>query len=206
MKLKFNFKNIDFKKIDWKYWWYEWIKPIIIAAILALFIRTFIIQPFKIPSSSMYPTLRPGDRIFVSKFLYGARVPLLNLKFPEVREPKTGDIVVFLSHVEKKKYLVKRYIARGPDTIQIKDGDIYVSGNRITQAPFNKFRYYPRGEYGPSQREIKIPEGFFYVLGDNSANSLDSRYWGFVPEKNLVGKAVVIHWPLNRMKILKDGE
>jgi signal peptidase I len=103
---------------DWTYWWEEWIKPILIAAILALVIRTFVIQPFKIPSTSMVPTLKVGDRIFVSKFIYGARVPLTNFKFPAVREPKIGDVVVFKSPVEKKKFLVKRFIASANTSIE----------------------------------------------------------------------------------------
>ena len=101
---------MKFNKDTWNWWWQEWIKPILIAGILALIIRTFVIQPFKIPSNSMYPTLKPGDRIFVSKFIYGAKIPFTNFRLPEVRDPKFGDIIVFLSPEEKKKYLVKRYI------------------------------------------------------------------------------------------------
>jgi signal peptidase I len=189
-----------------EYWWNEWVKPILVAAILALFIRTFIVQPFKIPSNSMYPTLKPGDRIFVSKFIYGAKVPLVNIKLPEVREPETGDIVVFLSPVEKKKFLVKRFIARGGDSVKIQDGKIYVNGELLKMPPIDKFFYYNRGEYGGTDRAFQVPEGYFYVLGDNSANSMDSRFWGFVPEKNLVGKAFLIHWPIKRIQIMGEGD
>jgi signal peptidase I len=191
---------------NWEYWWEEWIKPIIIAAILALFIRTFIIQPFKIPSNSMFPTLKPGDRIFVSKFIYGAKIPFTRYRLPEVREPKTGDIVVFLSPVEKKKFLVKRFIAGPGDTVLINDGQIYLDGNPVDSSPIDKFTYYNRGQYAIKDETITVPEDSFFVLGDNSANSLDSRYWGFVPFDKLVGKAFVIHWPPNRIRLLRDGE
>lgn len=195
-----------FDKKAWEYWWQEWIKPIIVAAILAFFIRTFVAQPFKIPSNSMYPTLKPGDRIFVNKFLYGARIPLTDIRLPKVRAPKPGDIVVFTSPVEKNKFLVKRFIADGGESVQIKDGGVYVDGKRLDNEPMKDFFYYSRGEYGQEDKTVEVPEGYFYVLGDNSPNSMDSRYWGFIPERNLVGKAFIIHWPLGRIRLIKDGE
>jgi signal peptidase I len=191
---------------SWEYWWQEWFKPILIAAILALFIRTFVAQPFKIPSNSMYPTLKPGDRIFVNKFIYGARIPFTDIAFPKIRAPKAGDIVVFISPIEKKKFLVKRFIAYGGESVEIKDGGIYIDGKRLETPPMNKIFYYSRGDYGQENKVIEVPKGYFYVLGDNSPNSMDSRYWGFVPDKNLVGKAFVIHWPISRVRLIKDGE
>ena len=207
MKLKFN-------KESWPYWWEEWIKPILIAAVLALFIRTFVIQPFKIPSNSMYPTLKPGDRIFVSKFIYGAQIPFTGIRLPKVRDPEFGDIVVFLSPEEKKKYLVKRFIAKGGDTVRIKDGNVYVNGkekavlvedeNTAGGETLKRAFYFGRDKYGIEGKLIQVPEGNFYVLGDNSANSRDSRYWGFVPDKNLVGEAFVIYWPIRRWQLVRD--
>jgi len=191
--------------IKWKYWWEEWIKPVLIAAALALFIRTFIVQPFKIPSSSMYPTFVPGDRIFVSKFIYGAKIPFTDIRLPAIRGPKTGDIVVFLSPMEKKKYLVKRFIAGSGQEVEIKGGSIFVDGKKIDAAPISNFRYVDRGTYATGGEPIKVPENCFFVLGDNSENSMDSRYWGFVPNENLVGKVFVIHWPPSRIKIIKEG-
>ena len=197
---------MKFSKKKLRYFWNEWIKPICVAALLAFFIRTFIAQPFKIPSSSMFPTLKPGDRIFVNKFIYGGRVPLTDIKLPKVRSPRLGDIVVFLSPIEKKKYLVKRYIAGEGETVEISGGDLYIDGERIETNPCGKFFYYGHGEYGEEDKEIKVPEGCFYALGDNSANSLDSRFWGFVPNKNLVGKAFLIHWPIKRIQFFSEGE
>lgn len=197
---------MKFDKRSWEYWWQEWIKPIIVAAILAFFIRTFVAQPFKIPSNSMYPTLKPGDRIFVNKFLYGARIPLTNIRIPKVRDPKPGDIVVFTSPVEKNKFLVKRFIADGGESVQIKDGGVYVDGKKLEGEPIKDIFYYSRGEYGQEDKAVEVPRGYFYVLGDNSPNSMDSRYWGFIPDRNLVGKAFIIHWPLNRIRLIKDGQ
>lgn len=194
------------RKINWIYWWEEWIKPVLIAAVLALFIRTFIIQPFKIPSNSMFPTLKPGDRIFVSKFIYGARIPFTNFRLPEVRQPELGDIVIFLSPVERKKYLVKRYIAGEGEVVEIKDGKIFVGGKKVSSDPVEQFFYYNRGKYGDENKIIHVPPGHFYVLGDNSANSMDSRYWGFVPEKNLVGKTFIVHWPIRRIRLIGNGD
>jgi signal peptidase I len=186
--------------------WEEWIKPVLIAAVLALFIRTFIVQPFKIPSNSMYSTFKPGDRIFVNKFVYGAKVPLTDIRLPKLESPELGDIVVFLSPIEKKKYLVKRFIAGGGQSVQIDDGKLFVDAKRIDSGPFKRFFYYNRGEYGAEGEIIRVPEGCFYVLGDNSANSMDSRYWGFVPDKNLVGKVFIIHWPIKRIRLIREGD
>ena len=186
----------------WSYWWDEWIKPIMIAVILAMFIRSFIVQPFKIPSSSMVPTFMPGDRIFVNKFVYGAKVPFTGIRLPRLEEPETGDIVVFISPEENKKFLVKRFIASGGETVEIKKGEIFINGKPLESDTLKKFYYYNMGQFPLEGSSVVVPEGSFYVLGDNSANSMDSRYWGFVPERNIVGKAFVIHWPPGRIKLL----
>lgn len=188
----------------WRYWRDEWVKPVLYALIIALFIRTFIAQPFKIPSSSMVPTLKPRDRIFVNKFIYGAKIPFINMRLPELRDPERGDIIVFLSPAEPKKFLVKRLIGKPGDVIEIKTPHVYINGKFLDEPLILKsITYYPRGEYGKAGKSIKVPAGHYYVLGDNSLNSVDSRYWGFVPEKNLTGKVFLIHWPINRVRIVK---
>ncbi|HPN72417.1 MAG TPA: signal peptidase I [Candidatus Omnitrophota bacterium] len=189
---------------NWNYWWYEWVKPILVAAVLAMFIRTFIMQPFKIPSSSMVPTFVPGDRIFVNKFVYGAKIPFTKMRLPALQKPRQGDIIVFFSPEEKKKFLVKRFIASGGQTVEIRDGDILIDGKPSSAKALEKFYYHNTGEYGPEGRAVEVPEGSFYVLGDNSANSMDSRYWGFVPEDNIVGKAFIIHWPPKRIRLISE--
>ncbi len=190
----------------WEYLWEEWVKPIIIAAVLALLIRTFIIQPFKIPTGSMEPTFMPGDRIFVTKYSYGTKIPFTDIRIPDDKWPKLGDIVVFLSPVEKKKFLVKRFIAKEGQTVEIKNGKLYIDGEQITESPFNRIFYYNRGKYGNDHKPVRVPEGQFYVLGDNSANSMDSRYWGFAPFEKIVGKAFMIHWPIRRIRMIHEGD
>lgn len=182
----------------------EWAESIIIALVLAMIIRTFVIQAFKIPSGSMIPTFNIGDRIFVNKFLYGAKIPFTDIRLPALRQPERGDIIVFVSPEDRKKDFVKRLIAREGEIVQIKDGKIYIDGKAVSEpASVRGFYYYNTGPYGPEGHSIVVPKDSYYVLGDNSASSRDSRYWGFVPKKNLVGKAVFIYWPLHRMKVIK---
>lgn len=183
----------------------EWIKSILIALVLAMIIRTFIVQAFRIPTGSMRPTLIEGDAILVNKFLYGARVPFTGIRLPGLREPKRGDVVVFVYPEDPKKDYIKRLVAVGGETVEIVNGSILVNGEPLTDPAFNGRYYYntDRGEYGQEGSVITVPENSYFVLGDNSASSMDSRYWGFVPEKNLVGKAFVIYWPPNRIRLIK---
>jgi len=195
---------MDPKYKSWAYWRDEWVKPIIYALIIALFIRTFVAQPFKIPTSSMVPALRPGDRIFVNKFLYGARIPLTNIRFPKLRNPERGDIIVFRSPIEPNKYLVKRLIGLPGDVVLIKDNHLWINGAPLSEPLIiKKITYYNRGEFGAVADSVKVPKDSFFVLGDNSLNSVDSRYWGFVPTKNVAGKVFIIHWPIKRIRVVK---
>lgn len=164
----------------------ETIESLLIAFILAMIIRTFVVQAFRIPTGSMHPTLRVGDRILVNKFIY---------KF---RQPRRGEIIVFVYPEDPKKDYIKRLIALGGEKVTIKDGDIYVNGQRLQgPASITSRYYYSQGYYGT--QEIFVPENSLFVLGDNSGNSKDSRYWGFVPHKNLIGQAFLIYWPLLRL-------
>lgn len=181
----------------------EWTESIIIALILAMFIRTFIVQAFKIPSGSMIPTFMVGDRIFVNKYIYGARIPLTELSLPAVRQPKRGDIIVFISPETPKKDFVKRLIATGGQKVEIRDGKIYVDGIVADEPSIRSVYYYNEGDYGAEGRVIEVPKDNYFVLGDNSSSSRDSRYWGFVPKKNLLGRVALIYWPIHRMKIIK---
>jgi signal peptidase I len=183
----------------------EWIESIVIAFAIAIVLQTFVVQAFKIPSGSMIPTFNIGDRIFVNKFLYCARVPFVNLRLPvmDVRQPKRGDIIVFQSPEDPKKDFVKRLIAVGGETVQIKDGTILVNGMQVSVSSIRAVTYFNAGDYGKEGQSVLVPKDCYFALGDNSANSRDSRYWGYVPKKNLIGKAVLIYWPLNRMKVVK---
>lgn len=179
----------------------EWIESIVIALILALLIRTFVVQAFKIPSGSMIPTFKVGDRIFVNKFLYGARVPFTDLSLPSVRDPKRGDIIVFISPEDPKKDFVKRLIAVGGQTVEIRDGKLYIDGKVVDDpAILRSIYYYNAGDYASEGQVINVPANSYFVLGDNSASSRDSRYWGFVPRKNVLGKVICVYWPLHRMR------
>ena len=183
----------------------EWAESIIIALAIAIVIQTFLVQAFKIPSGSMIPTFNIGDRIFVNKFLYSARIPLVNWRLPilDIKEPKRGDIIVFISPEEPKKDFVKRLIAFGGENVEIKDGKILINGRTPEEPFFKGVYYYNAGDYGQEGKVIKVPPDSYFALGDNSANSRDSRYWGFIPKKNLVGKAVLIYWPLYRTKLIR---
>jgi len=182
----------------------EWTESIIIALILALLIRAFVVQAFKIPSGSMIPTFEIGDRIFVNKFIYGPRIPFTDIMLPAIREPQRGDVIVFVSPEVPRRDFVKRLIALGGESVEIKDGNIYINGSRI-EGPVSACsnNYYNRGEYGEEGKTITVPKDSYFVLGDNSNNSRDSRYWGFVPKKSLIGKAICIYWPIKRMRMVK---
>lgn len=182
----------------------EWAESIIIALILALIVRTFFIQAFKIPSGSMIPTFEIGDRIFVNKLVYGARIPFTDIRLPALKAPQRGDIIIFVSPETPTKDFVKRLIAFEGETVEIKDGNIYINGKMLNGSiPTQSNYYYNQGNYGKVGNPTTVPKGSYYALGDNSANSRDSRYWGFIPKKNLIGKAVFVYWPLQRMRIIK---
>ena len=166
----------------------EWINSILIALVLTLIIRTFIIQAFKIPSGSMRPTFLEGDKIFVNKYLY------------RFKPPQRGDIIVFKFPSDPKKDFIKRLVAFEGETVEIRDGKIHVNGIVLDDPEsFGRFYYYNHEPFGGPREKIQVPPRSYYVLGDNSSNSTDSRFWGFVPEKNRIGKAVFRWWPLRRM-------
>ena len=170
----------------------EWAHSIVVALLLTLVIRTFVVQAFKIPSGSMRPTLLEGDKLFVNKFIYRFHLP------------ERGDILVFKYPDDPKKDFIKRLVATGGETVEIRDGKIYVDGKPLDDPKgFGKFYYYNHDPFGGPNEKVKVPENSFYVLGDNSANSTDSRFWGFVPRKNLVGKAMFRWWPPKRMGPVK---
>ncbi len=183
--------------------WREWLESIVIAFLLAMVIRTFIVQAFRIPTGSMRTTLIEGDIILVNKFIYGAKVPFINFRLPALREPKRGDVVVFIYPEDPKKDFIKRLVAVAGESVEIKNGTLYVNEQPLLEPVFNRTYYYNRGDFGREGRKIKVPQDSLFVLGDNSASSQDSRYWGFVPSGNLLGKAMIIYWPPNRIRIIK---
>jgi signal peptidase I len=181
----------------------EWIESIIIAFVLAMIIRTFLVQAFKIPTGSMRPTLLEGDLILVNKFIYGAKIPFTDYNLPAVRLPKRGDVVVFIYPDNPQKDFIKRLVAVEGETVEIKNGTIFVNGQPLLDTVFSQRYYYNRGEFGQEGQKIVVPKDSIFVLGDNSASSQDSRFWGFVPHKNILGKAILIYWPPQRIRIIR---
>jgi signal peptidase I len=183
----------------------DWGESILVAFIFAMIIRSFLVEPFKIPSGSMRMTLIEGDRLFVPKWEYGPLVPSTKYRLPGLTKPKRGDVIVFKYPVTRDKDFIKRLIATGGETVLIDGGKIYINGQEIKDGPIASIHYYnsPLGSYGSLGNVIKVPPGHYFVMGDNSAASHDSRYWGFVPEELVVGKADCIFWPLNRIRWIK---
>ena len=174
----------------------EYAEAIIIALVIALFIREFVVQPFKIPSGSMKPTLQIGDHIFVSKFSYGVKVPFIRSTLIPVSEPRREDIVVFIYPQDRSKDFIKRVIGVAGDTIEMKDKKLMLNGQPYTD-PHGVYldpliipaSVQPRDNFGP----ITVPKGHIFVMGDNRDHSLDSRFWGFVPLQDVLGKAFIIY-------------
>jgi len=173
------------------------------AFILAMFIREFFVQAFKIPSGSMTPTLVVGDRLMVNKLRYGPKIRFTDKRLPGFSKLQRGDIVVFVYPENPKRDFIKRLIAFGGETVEIKDGDILINGALIEDPGIKRFYYYNRGDYARHNQTVEVPEGYVFVLGDNSGSSHDSRFWGFVPVENIIGRAELIYWPLNRMRFLE---
>jgi signal peptidase I len=188
----------------------EYAEAIITALLLALIIRAYIIQAFKIPSGSMIPTLLIGDHILVNKFIYGTKIPFSDRSILIFKKPEKGDIIVFKYPEDPKKDFIKRVIATGGDTLEERNKIIYVNGKEV-QEPYAyhgdsyiRPRGDPRDNFGP----LIVPESKVFVMGDNRDQSFDSRYWGFVDIKEIKGKALIIYWswdPDNRLRFNRIG-
>ncbi len=183
----------------------EYAQAIIIALILALFIRTFVVQAFKIPSGSMIKTLLIGDHILVNKFIYGVRDPFTRKEWVDLGEPERGDVVVFIFPLDPKKDFIKRVIGLPGDMVEIVDKKVYVNGKLFHDPPGVQHtdpniipgNVQPRDNMGP----VKVPEDHLFVMGDNRDESFDSRFWGFVPIKDVLGKAFLIYWSWDSQKM-----
>jgi len=165
----------------------EYIEALLISVSITAFIIIFVAQSFLVEGSSMEPSLHHGQRLFVEKVSY------------RFTEPKRGQVVVFRYPGDERRKFIKRMIGLPGDEVAIKNGFLYVNGLRLDEDYINGPTY---GTYGASTfGPVLVPEGHYFVLGDNRRNSDDSRYpdVGFVPKKNLVGRAVVIYWPLAQM-------
>jgi signal peptidase I len=187
----------------------ENVEAILFAIILALIIRTFLVQAFKIPSGSMLPTLQIGDHILVSKFIYGIKMPFTGSMLVPIRQPKPNDIIVFQFPKDPKLDYIKRVIGVGGDVVEIRDKKLFVNGKQFldTYAVFKDALIHPasldpRDNYGP----ITVPDGQLFVMGDNRDNSFDGRFWGFVDLKAVRGQAWIIYWSWDVQQPLFSSE
>jgi signal peptidase I len=178
----------------------EYVEAIAIAILLALVIRTFVVQAFTIPSGSMMDTLLVGDYILVNKFLYGAELPFTDFQLPGLRAPTRGDIIVFKYPQDEKRDFIKRIIGLPGDVVQVRGAQVYVNGKALdepyvrpgTSRPHLGVAPYCGYAYGCEP--LTVPPNSYFVMGDNRDNSQDSRYWGFVKRDKIKGKAFLIYW------------
>jgi signal peptidase I len=175
----------------------EYAEAILMALLLALFIRTFIVQAFKIPSGSMIPTLAIGDHILVNKLAYGIRIPFWEEYLVNFQTPARSDVIVFIYPEDRSKDFIKRVIAVGGDTVEIRQKKVYINGKPVADAHayFKESDF--SGELQPGQNNYGprvVPEGHLFVMGDNRDSSHDSRFWGFVNLDDVRGKAFLIYW------------
>jgi len=209
--------SLDKKGRPKKPWYREWTEALIVAAILALIIRTFVIQAFKIPSGSMEDTLLVGDHLLVNKFIYGTKIPLSDARYFPIREPQRGDIIVFewpvdtinknLNYFSRKDF-IKRIVGVPGDKVEVRNKEVFVNGEHYTlDAAVHKSPYLIPGcsDIGSWTRSAServrdcmevatVPADSYFVMGDNRDNSRDSRFWGFVPRDNIKGLAFIKYW------------
>jgi signal peptidase I len=179
----------------------DYLEPFIMAVLIALFIRTFVVQAFEIPSGSMEPTLLVGDYLLVNKFIYGIRIPYTNVKFLQFKKPRRGDVIVFIFPLDPSKDFIKRVIGTEGEKVEIIHNKIYIN-DRLINDPWGHFviNDFPRSylqrmeNFGP----VIVPKDSLFVLGDNRDNSEDSRFWGFLNVNAVLGKAFVMYFSWNR--------
>ncbi len=173
----------------------EYAEALVIALVLALIVRSSVVQAFKIPSGSMLPTLQIGDQILVNKLAYDVRLPLFDIPLLAVSQPQRGDVVVFVYPLDPSKDYIKRVIAGPGDVVMVRKKLVYING-----ALWNDSHAYfsdgvggfgsPRDDFGP----VTVPSNQLFVMGDNRDHSYDSRFWGFVNREQIKGKAFLIYW------------
>ena len=196
--------------------WQEWIESLIIIALLAIVIRSFIVAPFKIPSSSMIPTLEIGDYLFVLRYPYGFKIPLTDIQLMS-KEVTRGDVAVFVYPEDKSKDYIKRIVGIPGDTIVYRDNKLSVNGKLMPLTSKGSRTYFMQGgnvdvsglfeeDFNGIKHDVlrqnfsirdgqwKVPEGKYFAMGDNRNNSRDSRFWGFVPQSYMVGRAAIVWW------------
>jgi signal peptidase I len=200
----------------------EWVEPFLIAGIVALFIRQFVVEAFKIPSGSMKPTLTIGDHLLVNKFVYGPRVPFTDTRLFNGQEPKRGEIIVFKYPEDEKKDFIKRVVGLPGDKLEVKKGKLFINDQPVPVAENGDYTdkeqrfgrdydikaklmeeqlgdvthkiQYLRDQSDYDFRAVLVPKDSVFVMGDNRDNSQDSRFWGFVKYNKILGRALIIYW------------
>lgn len=208
-----------FRKAPWR----EYLEPIALAALVALTLRGFVVEAFEIPSGSMIPTLAVGDKIFVNKLAFGIRVPFMTWRLAEWSLPSRGEVVVFIYPLDPSENFVKRVIGLPGDTVEVRDGFLHINGEVVARRYLGQRRLWDKSRQGhwfeanyqvyeetqgdhtylvmgdPQRLRLnfpptKVPKDHIFVLGDNRDNSSDSREWGMVPTRNLIGSSMFIWW------------
>lgn len=212
-------------------WWVEYGVSFFPVILFVFVLRSFIVEPFRIPSGSMLPTLQSGDLILVNKFTYGLRLPVIDTKVIPIGQPQRGDVMVFRYPVDPSVDYIKRVVGLPGDQVAYLDKKLYINGKEVPRkadgqyfepdrvaytaqfietlgdkphkillderrsqdiGPISSFPYREKCEYLRNGMRCTVPDGVYFMMGDNRDNSLDSRFWGFVPEANIVGKAFFI--------------
>jgi signal peptidase I len=220
-------------------WWLDWTAGLFPVIIVVFVMRSFLFEPFKIPSGSMIPTLLVGDLILVNKFTYGVRLPVINLKITEGNKPERGDVMVFRYPPKPSLDYIKRVVGVPGDEVAYLNKRLTINGQAVSTDVVPEFfdetatRYFKQLEetFGQNKHRIlneddrpafvpgaddfpnrqncrysvegvvcKVPEGHYFMMGDNRDNSMDSRYWGFVPDQNIVGKAFFVWMNFGNLK------
>jgi signal peptidase I len=229
-------------------WWVEYPKSFFPVILIVFLLRSFLVEPFKIPSGSMIPTLLVGDFILVNKYTYGIRLPVVNVKVMEMNNPRRGDVMVFRYPENPSLDYIKRVVGLPGDRVSYRDKRLYINGQPIPLVAEGEYSYVEAGlqmvhtlrfresldghnhaviinpdapvlqlagvrqfpgrencVYNDRELTCVVPPGHYFLMGDNRDSSSDSRYWGFVPDSYIVGKAFMIWWNFGALKRIGQG-
>ncbi len=190
MKVYLKDRNARRRKSAWR----EYAEALVVALLLAILIRTFVVQPFKIPSESMCNTLLVGDQLLATKYDYGLKIPFTDISVYQGELPQRGDVIIFKYPKEPDVDFIKRIIGTPGDVIEVRDKQVYRNNEALKEAYIRvdePERILPgRDNFGP----VTVPDNMYFVMGDNRDNSMDSRFWGFVGKDDIIAKARRIYW------------